>query len=187
MNFTGRITGISRDYKTANPIISLEVNESLHGIEDLQDKNLSIKLTKYREKRSLDANALLWHCLGKIAKTFTPPRDKWEIYLESLKKYGKYSYILMDERAVESFKRLWRETEVVGDVDVNGRKAVQLLCYYGSSTYNTKEFSVLLDGVIEDMKDLGLQPPIPRDVQTALEEWERLHGRKEEKTGEGIT
>ena len=58
-----------------------------------------------------------------------------------------------------------------------------LLCYYGSSTYDTKEFSVLLDGIIEDMKDLGLQPPMPREVRAALEEWERQHGRKEEKTG----
>lgn len=183
MNFTGKLVGISRDYKTSLPVIQLAVNESLYGIDDLQDKDLSIKITRKTKKRSLDANALLWHCLGEMAKKFSPPRDKWEVYLESLKKYGKYSYVLMDEKAVETFKRLWRETEVVGEVDVNGRKAIQLLCYYGSSTYDTKEFSVLLDGVIEDMKDLGLQPPMPREVRAALEEWERQHGRKEEKTG----
>ena len=64
---------------------------------------------------------------------------------------------------------------------VNGRKAIQLLCYYGSSTYNTKEFSVLLDGVIEHMKDLGLQPPIPRDIRSALEEWEKQHGNQNDR------
>lgn len=143
----------------------------------IEGKDLDIKVTQHREKRSLDANALMWHCIGEIAKSLNPPRDKWEIYLESLRKYGKYTYILLDEKAVETFKRLWRETEVVGEVDVNGRKAVQLLCYYGSSTYDTKKFSVLLDGIIEDMKDLGLNPPLPSDIRRSLEIWEKMHER----------
>lgn len=178
MNFTGRLTGISRDFETSKPVLQLAINESLYGIDDLRDKDLSIKIVRKTRKRSLDANALLWHCLGEIAKALRPPHDKWEVYLEALKKYGKFSYVLMDEKAVDTFKELWRETEVVGEVDVNGRKAVQLLCYYGSSTYDTKEFSVLLDGVIEDMKDLGLQPPMTREIQAALAEWEKIHGKE---------
>lgn len=177
MDYTGQIKDMymGMDGKFT---ISLCVDQEPGELESLKDKNLRIKITQDRKHRSLDANALLWHCIGKIAKSFTPPRDKWEIYLDELRKYGKFSYILMDEKAVESFKQMWRETEVVGEVDVNGRKAVQLLCYYGSSTYNTKEFSVLLDGVIEDMEDLGLQPPIPRDIRSALEEWEKQHGKQ---------
>ena len=182
MNLTGTITGVLKDFD-GRVVISLAVNENAPEMANLRGKQLDIKLTQHREKRSRDANALLWHCIGEISKSLNPPRDKWEIYLESLRKYGKYSYVLMNEKAVESFKRLWRETEVVGEVDVNGKKAVQLLCYYGSSTYDTKEFSVLLDGVIEDMKDLGLQPPMPRELKAALETWEKQHGRKEEKTG----
>lgn len=153
--------------------VSFVVGQS--ELSDIEGKDLDIKVTQHRERRSLDANALMWHCIGEIAKSLT--RDKWEIYLESLRKYGKYTYVLLDEKAVEKFKRLWRETEVVGKVDVNGRKAVQLLCYYGSSTYNTKEFSVLLDGIIEDMKDLGLNPPLPSDIKRSLEIWEKMHER----------
>lgn len=177
MNLTGTISSILKDFE-GKVVISLTVNENVPEMANMRDKQLDIKLTQHREKRSLDADALLWHCIGEISKALNPPRDKWEIYLESLRKYGKFSYVLMDEKAVETFKRLWRETEVVGEVDVNGRKAIQLLCYYGSSTYDTKEFSVLLDGVIEDMKDLGLQPPIPRELRAALESWEKQHGSK---------
>ena len=172
MDYTGTIRDMFRGMD-GKFTVSLNIEEEPGDIEKLKDKRLRIKITEYKQKRSLDANALLWHCLGKMGKAFTPPRDKWEMYLEELRKYGKYSYVLMDQKAVDSFKQMWRETEIVGEVDVNGRKAVQLLCYYGSSTYNTKEFSVLLDGVIEDMKDLGLQPPIPRDIRSALEEWEK--------------
>ena len=175
MDYTGTIRDMFRGMD-GKFTVSLNIEEEPGDIEKLKDKRLRIKITEYKQKRSLDANALLWHCLGKMGKAFTPPRDKWEMYLEELRKYGKYSYVLMDQKAVDSFKQMWRETEIVGEVDVNGRKAVQLLCYYGSSTYNTKEFSVLLDGVIEDMKDLGVQPPIPEDIKSALEEWERRYG-----------
>lgn len=139
-----------------------------------QEDNKTWDIKEHKEKRSKDSNALLWHCLGQMAKAISPPIDKWDMYLMELKKYGKFSYVLMDEKAVESFKKLWRETEVVGEVDVNGRKAVQLLCYYGSSTYNTKEMSVLLDGVIDDMKQMELEPPTPRAMRESLEEWERI-------------
>ena len=53
-----------------------------------------------------------------------------------------------------------------------------MLCYFGSSLMNTKEFSVLLDGIISEMKEMGLQTPASRDMQRALEEWERQHGEK---------
>ena len=97
MNFTGRLTGISRDFETSKPVLQLAVNESLYGIDDLKDKDLSIKIVRKTRKRSLDANALMWHCIGEIAKSLNPPRDKWEIYLESLRKYGKYTYVLLSD------------------------------------------------------------------------------------------
>lgn len=124
-------------------------------------------LTEHKEKRSNDANGLLWSCLQEIASIIHT--DKWSVYLTMLKRYGKFSYVIVHPDAVESMRKQWRELEVVGEVDVNGRKGVQLLCYYGSSTYNTKEFSVLLDGVISEMKEMGLTPPPTREMQMLLE------------------
>ena len=170
MDYTGTIKDMYRGMD-GKFTISLCVDQEPGELESLKDKNLRIKITQDRKHRSLDANALLWHCIGKIAKSFSPPRDKWDIYLDELRKYGKYTYILMDEKAVESFKQMWRETEVVGEVDVNGRKAIQLLCFYGSSTYNTKEFSRLLTGVIDEMREMGLTPPPDRQTQELLKKW----------------
>lgn len=124
-------------------------------------------LKEHKEKRSNDANGLLWSCLQEIASIIHT--DKWSVYLTMLKRYGKFSYVIVHPDAVESMRKQWRELEVVGEVDVNGRKGVQLLCYYGSSTYNTKEFSVLLDGVISEMKEMGLTPPPTREMQMLLE------------------
>ena len=137
---------------------------------------LRIEAKKYSKKRSLDANGMLWSCLGSIASAIGT--DKWDVYLKMLKRYGKYTHICVKPSVVEAMKLQWRECEVVGEIDINGQKAVQMLCYFGSSTYNTKEFSVLLDGVISEMKEMKLTVPPTRDMQRALEEWERKNNGK---------
>ena len=173
MEFTGRVQNITQDWETGKINITFTVNErsTISQIDDIKEcEKLSIKAVRFREKRSLDANGLLWHCLGKLANALGT--DKWKVYLLMLKRYGKFTYIVVKENAVEAMKAQWRECEVVGEITVNGRKAVQMLCYFGSSTYDTKEFSVLLDGVISEMKEMGLEPPTSAEMQAALERWD---------------
>lgn len=133
-----------------------------------QDRDGLWDIVPHKEKRSVNANALLWRCLVEIASELRT--DKWDVYLEMLKRYGTYTYICVKPKAVEAVKKQWRECEVIGDIKINGDDAVQMLCYYGSSTMNTKEFSVLLDGVISEMEGLGLETPADRDIQRAIEQ-----------------
>lgn len=173
MKFTGEVKGIVRDWNTNQFNITFSINESsvVNEVDKLKDCKLSIEAVKYRQKRSVDANALLWHCLGEIAASLQA--DKWDIYLQMLKRYGKYTYICVKPNMVDSVKKQWRETEVIGEVNINGAEAVQMLCYFGSRFLNTKEFSVLLDGVISEMKEMGLETPLSQDMKRALEELER--------------
>jgi len=179
MDFTGKFLNIKKDWETDQFQITFSVNEpsAIGEIFRIKEcKKLKIRAVQYRKKRSLDANALLWHCLGEIATALRA--DKWDVYLQMLKRYGHYTYILAKPNAVEGVKEQWRESEVIGEVNVNGQKSVQMLCYFGSSTYNTKEFSVLLDGVISEMKEMGLEVPMPKDIERALEKWEQMNGKK---------
>ncbi len=176
MEWTGKVLSVGTDWLTGQMNITLSINErsALQEIDSIKDcEKLSIKAVKYREKRSLDANALLWHCIGEIASAMSPPAHKWDIYLLMLRRYGQFTYICAKENAVEQTKAQWRECEVVGDIDINGKKAVQLLCYFGSHTYNTKEFSVLLDGVISEMVQMGIPAPTSKQMRRSLELWEK--------------
>ena len=176
MNFTGTLKDVSMDWKTGKYSITFICNEAsaVHELESIQNcEKLSIKAVKYRKHRSLDANRMLWACLGEIAASLRA--DKWDIYLQMLKRYGKYTYVCVKPSVVDAMKAQWRESEVIGEVDINGQKAVQMLCYFGSSTYNTKEFSVLLDGVVSEMKEMGLETPMSQDMKRALEAWEKSH------------
>lgn len=176
MEFTGQLKDVSMDWLTGKYNVTFTVNEksAINGFNSIKDcEKLLIKATKFRNRRSLDANALLWHCLSEISSAMNPPADKWNVYLLMLKRYGKFTHICVKPNMVDAIKAQWRECEVVGNIDINGKEAVQILCYFGSSTYNTKEFSVLLDGVISEMKEMGLETPTSHDMQRALEQWEK--------------
>ena len=168
-------TEVFYNYKTMTTLLPLLVDgDATADISDLMEcEALDIKIVKHRKKRSLDANALLWACLGDIASALRA--DKWDIYLKMLKRYGRYTYICVKPGVVDAVKQQWRECEEIGKVDINGQEAVQLLCYFGSSTYDTKGFSVLLDGVISEMKEIGLAPPPSKHIKEALDQWEKSH------------
>ena len=175
MQFTGKCLDASLNMMTGKYNITFEVNEKkalLDGFDKIKDcKKLKVEAVKFRERRSLDANALLWSCLGKMAEALMI--DKWDVYLLMLKRYGKFTHMMVEENAVEATKQQWRECEIVGDITLNGKKFVQMLAYFGSSKYNTKEFSHLLDGVVSEMKEMGLEPPLSKEMRVALERWDK--------------
>jgi len=176
MECTGKLINASNDWMTGQLHLTFSINElsAMHEIDRIKGcEKLSIKAVEYKKKRSLDANALLWHCLGEISAALRT--DKWDIYLQMLKRYGKFTYICVKPNVVEAIKKQWRECEEIGEMDINGQKAVQLLCYFGSSMYNTQEFSVLLDGVISEMKEMGLETPTSEEMRRSLEQWEKMH------------
>lgn len=175
MEITGKYANLTQDFGTGDTFITFKVNESnLARIESEKIKEcdkLSIKVVKYRKKRSLDANALLWKTLGEIANVLNA--DKWDIYLQMLKRYGKYTYIAVKPNMVESVKKQWRESEEMGEIEINGQKAIQMLCYFGSSTLDTKEFSILLNGVIEEAKELGINVISQEEIERLVSDYKK--------------
>lgn len=159
------------DVTTGKWLLTFETVDLPDIFDKTRDKDLNLEIKQHRNHRSKDANALLWECIGRLAMALRA--DKWDIYLLMLKRYGQYTYIVVPPNAVDMVARQWRECEVIGGININGRDGVQMLCYYGSSTYDTKQFSVLLDGVISEMKEIGLTAPTSEDMRRSIEEWEK--------------
>ena len=132
METTGKLINITRDFMTNKLNVTFQIStepvDELNTLATLDEVDITAK--KHRKKRSLDANALLWLCLGRMAIELRA--DKWRVYLQMLKRYGKYTYICVKPNVVDAMKLQWRECEVIGEVDINGQKAVQMLCYFGS-------------------------------------------------------
>jgi len=162
----GKISSITRSLD-GKLILMLETDAQPEDLHELTDKELSITFKKYTKRRSLDANALLWAVLGELAAALHT--DKWELYLLMLKRYGKYTYVTLKPEAVEDFKQMYRECEIVGEAD----DRVCLICYIGSSTYSKDEFSRLLDGVISEAKEVGLKLKASTEIEELYAQWQR--------------
>lgn len=172
MEFTGKLQNVSRDWKTGQWNITFTINEAsaINEVNNIQScEKLSIKAVKHRNKRSLDANAYCWVILQKIAEVLH--QDKWNIYLEMLGKYGVFTHIIVKPNVVDKVKEEWRTVKELGEVSVNGMTGIQLQCYFGSSTYNTKEMSVLIDGIVYEAKELGIETLPPDELERMKIEW----------------
>ena len=172
MEFTGKLQNVSRDWKTGQWNITFTINEAsaINEVNNIQAcEKLSIKAVKHRNKRSLDANAYCWVILQKIAEVIH--QDKWNVYLEMLGKYGVFTHIIVKPNVVDKVKEEWRTVKELGEVSVNGMTGIQLQCYFGSSTYNTKEMSVLIDGIVYEAKELGIETLPPDELERMKIEW----------------
>ena len=172
MEFTGKLQSVSRDWQTGQWNITFTMNEAstINEVNNIQScEKLSIKAVKHRNKRSLDANAYCWVILQKIAEVLH--QDKWNVYLEMLGKYGVFTHIIVKPNVVDKVKEEWRTVKELGEVSVNGMTGIQLQCYFGSSTYNTKEMSVLIDGIVYEAKELGIETLPPDELERMKIEW----------------
>lgn len=134
----------------------------------------TVTLGPKRRKRSLDANAYLWVLCDQIAKAIRATKE--EVYRAAIKRVGAVDVIPMREDAAAEWCRRWRSRGigwVVETADAGLDGWVEVLAYWGSSTYSASEMSRLLDDVIEEAKGLGIETATPEQLALMREEWGR--------------
>lgn len=180
MQTTGTIMDLSIDFKTQKSKISLLLDiEELEYIEQLKNEDkLNIELKKYRNKRSLDANAYCWVLCDRIAKELCKDGariTKEQVYQDAIKQIGTFEAMIVEARAYENFKRIW-ENQGLGFLvqEVSKKdKCVKVHCYYGSSTYDSKEMSLLIDLVVDLAKSLEIETKSKAEIDSMLESWQK--------------
>ena len=172
MLLRGKVNNLTFDLN-GNPILSLSVtnkNDLLQGYDDVSKiDDLDIELKKHREKRSLNANAYCWVLLQKLAEKLNTSKD--DLYLIMLERYGQFTHLVVKPNVVDKVKEEWRTCRVLGEITVNGKKGIQLQCYFGSSTYNSKEMSTFIDGIISECKEQGIETMTPNELERLKIEW----------------
>jgi len=132
-------------------------------------KELSVEIKQYRYKRSLDSNAYMWLLLNKMAAILHTTKD--ELYIEVLSRYGVFTHVIVKENVVERVKAEWKSVRELGPVTIGGRVGAQLQCFFGSSTYDTKEMCTLIEGVVSEAKELGIETLPPYKLMIMKSEW----------------
>ena len=140
----------------------------------LKDAEVDVEIKKYREKRSLDSNSLLWCCCREIGQALGIPDV--EVYRKAVADAGEYEPLPIKAVAVDTFSRRWESkglgwfVQVMDDSKLKGYKLVK--AYYGSSTYDTREMSKLLDYVVGEAKQIGLVlRASKKEIEESLRRW----------------
>lgn len=148
-----------------------EATEAYGMLKEIVSKGkyLTVEIKQYRAKRSLDANAYMWVLLSKMAIVLKTTKD--DLYLEMLDRYGVFTHIVVKPAVVDRVKAEWRTVRELGEVTVNGKTGQQLQCFFGSSTYDTKEMATLIDGIVSECKELNIEVLPPDEVERLKTAW----------------
>jgi len=139
---------------------------AVYALEQLKEKELLVKVTTYSKRRSLSQNAYMWVMLGELAAALKLSKD--EVYKSYIKDYGVYEVFPIKAEAVERFQKAWASRglgwvcDILRDSKIEGY--VNLIAYYGSSSYTSDEMSCLIDAIIEDCKAQGINTMSLADV-----------------------
>jgi hypothetical protein len=137
------------------------------------DKLYDISLEPHNDKRSAEANRYLWKLLGLLSEKLNiPPLD---IYKREVENLGTCSIQTIKEEAIESFTSIWQSrgtawfVKIIDDSPLRGYK--NIAAYYGSSCYTIKEMSRLIDQVVSECKEQGIETVPQNEIDNMLKEW----------------
>ena len=133
----------------------------------LEGKTLDIEIKVHRNRRSTRANALAWEICSQIGKAINPPIPKEDVYRKAIKDVGVFIQVCIRKRDYAAFEQQWtgRGTgwfcEIVDTHDY--MDVVDVMAYCGSSTYDTKAMSTLIDYLVDEAEQMEL--PIAYDIR----------------------
>ena len=143
-----------------------------------KDKLFDLKEHKEARARSLDSNAYFHVLVDKLAQAQTPPISKACMKNMLIADYGQAQYI--DD--VPMIYKTNAPPEYMGELEYihtkcvrveveNGRNVYFYRVNRGTHTYNTAEMSKLIDGTVQECKNVGIETATPDELAYMAQLW----------------
>ena len=187
MQLSGRFYGILKDFK-GNVIISFSVGEKAPDVAYIEGKQLDIKVVQHREKRTLTQNAYYWTLLSRLAaklgisnarlhnlmlRDVAPPFViDGKMAMQTIPDTDKAENDVLE---AATFHLKPTSGIIVGNDNAIYRWYIVLR---GSSTFDTKEMTALLDHLCEACKENGIETATPEELAQMKAYSEELERRK---------
>lgn len=151
-----------------------DLGKAMAAVRKHKDRLYDLEIKEHREKRSLSANAYAWVLIDKLAKAqgITP----LEVYRYAIQNIGGNTEImLVPDDGVDKFRRIWEAQGMgwicreLGPSTCPGHS--EMLCYYGSSTYSSKQMALLIDSLVQDCNALDIETWPPEKLALLVEGW----------------
>lgn len=181
---TGRLKDLSFG-RNGEQIITLAVKADFtEQFDELKDFDVDIEIKKHRKMRSNEANKYCWVLCEKIAQRLSDEgvkHTKLDVYRDAIKEVGVWKDVELDPDAAETLSVAW---EALGsgwlteqtDYSQDGESVI-VRFYYGSSRYNTKQMSRLIDNLVQDCQELGIETDTPEQIAKIKALWAEEEAR----------
>lgn len=151
-----------------------DLGKAMAMVRKHKDCLYDLEVKEHRKKRSLDANAYCWVLINKLAEVMRIQPE--EVYRQAIQEIsGNNEIIPIKEEAVAQFKQAWAHNGIGWIVRDMGKSKIpgyrNLMVYYGSSVYNSKQMSDLIESLVQDCKALDIDVMTERERSLLLEEW----------------
>lgn len=140
------------------------------------DKPQTVEIKPLRKKRSLDSNSYLWVICDKIAKAMHDGKTtKEDIYRHAIREVGEWEDKPIPDEEVEKHIKMWG---MIGDGWFSEERRESKLKrhkvvrdYYGSHIYDSVSMARLIDYIVEQAKEIGVETMPPNELARLKQEW----------------
>lgn len=154
----------------------LKVIQKLLAVVLDNDKEYTLTIKEYKERRSNQANAYSWVLTDKLAEKMLicgVKLSKEEMHAEMIYRYGQPEYqnnqlvtvSVVDGVDVTDYYPYARE---IGQSEAGGKLFSHWRIYRGSHTYSKHEMSLFIRGIVEECRELGIQTETPDEIERMI-------------------
>lgn len=158
-------------------VISIEVPKAaLSSLPDVT-KPLEVEIRPKRKKRSLAANSYCWVLCGEIARKIGSGMRDTDVYKTAVRNAADdtmWTPARVPRAKAREMMRLWASNgEGWQAVPIsNGYEPyVDFRLFQGSSVYDSRQMSRLIDELITEAENLGIDTLTPDERERMLHEW----------------
>lgn len=151
-----------------------DLGKAMALVRKHKNKLYELVVKEFRKKRSLDANAYAWVLIGKLAEEMRIKPE--EVYTNAIRGLGgNYTVCNVPEFELERFLRSWQHNGLGWPAEPIGPGpygTVNVVCFHGSSTYDSAQMARLIDNLVQDCKALDIETLPPDKLALLKGAWE---------------
>lgn len=125
----------------------------------LENQSKIFEVNVYKEKRNKDQNAKYYKLLNQLSKKLKIGVE--ELHFEMLKNYStRFEMLVPANTEIRGIEYFERKSKIVKD----GKEFYVYHVYTPSHELKTDEFAILLDGLIQECKQQGIDTRSPDEI-----------------------
>lgn len=173
MECRARIKSLMTDWQTDKVVMTLELGDVAPAVlENLDDGEMRLTLVRWKEKRSLNANAYCWTLLTEMALMLgTTKEELYEMYIKNHAPIAEdeSGHVIITVKSIVKMDRIAGHWKWIADSEDGKWSSYAMLV--GSSEFDKEVMSNFLDVIVADAQEMGIDTRTPDEIERMKSLW----------------